>query len=87
MRTDEENNLLEPYIKALGELVVEWNDMTDSFGVLFAAILYPEEPIAPLALTMWHATRSDLAQREMLRSAATVRFPQIEHELWSEVVF
>lgn len=74
MRTDDENKLLEPYIKALGELVVEWNDMTDGFGVLFATVLYPNEPISPIALIIWHSTRSDLAQREMLKGAATSKF-------------
>jgi len=78
MRTDDENKLLEPYVTALGELVVEWNAMTDDFGVLFASIMFPNEPMPQKVLSAWHSIRNDLTQRKKLRAAAEAHLTELD---------
>lgn len=67
---DDDAALLEPIAKAIGLLVIEWNDMCESFGTLFADIMHPQEAISPRALAVWNAIGSDKVQRDMLRSSA-----------------
>ena len=75
--TDDENKILKPYVSALGELVVEWNQMLESLGKLFGSILYPAEPIPPVAWAVWHSTNNDRAKIAMLRDAARAKFGEI----------
>jgi len=60
----------DPITKAIGRTVMEWNDMCESFGLLFGAIIHPSQPWSPIAMAVWHSTTSDRAQRDMLREAA-----------------
>lgn len=60
-KSKREIDLLTPVATALGQTVIEWNDMHESFGDLFAAILYPNEAIPDVAWAVWHSTKSDKA--------------------------
>jgi len=63
-----------PYVTALGQLALAWNDLQESLGALFWTVMMERPPqpgdmIFRAPLWIWHSLRSDLAQREMLRAA------------------
>lgn len=62
--------LLEPIATKVGMLVIEWNDMCETFGSLFAAIMHPRDPISWRAIAVWNSIVSDKTQRDMLQAAA-----------------
>lgn len=68
-RTSAENELLEPVALKLGKSVIEWNQMCESLGVLFSAVIAPQEPWSPALIAVWNSATSDRAQRMMLISA------------------
>jgi hypothetical protein len=57
----------------LGKLVIAWNRLHETLGLLFAEIIKAERQDASLAA--WHSLDSDAAQRKMLRAATEVAFP------------
>jgi len=78
-RTEKEIAILNPVAVEAGRVTIEWNDMCESFGVLFARILYPSEPFSEMALAVWHSTISDSLQRDMLMASA-----RVANKKWAE---
>jgi hypothetical protein len=56
-----------PYVMALGQLALAWNEMQEMLAVLFWTAM-GMGPGAP-TLAVWHAIKSDRSQRTMLRAA------------------
>ena len=61
-----------PYVIALGQLALAWNELQDTLALLFwtAMMERPPQPgdtFSYAPVRAWHSIRSDLAQREMLR--------------------
>jgi hypothetical protein len=63
-----------PYVTALGQLSLAWNDLQECFGALFWTLMSPpplETAFAHReALFVWYSIKSDRSQREMLKAAA-----------------
>ena len=57
-----------PYAREVGKLVASWNQLQERLGKLFSVIVRKDHP--GIALAIWHTTRSDLAQRQMLRASS-----------------
>jgi hypothetical protein len=62
-----------PYVIALGQLSLAWNDLQESLGALFWTIMSPR-PFEGMfvhrePLFVWHAIKSDRSQRNMLQAA------------------
>jgi hypothetical protein len=57
------------YLEALGRVAFSWNCLHEVLGQLFATMVGSDRAVA---LAIWHSTRSDLAQRDMLRETITV---------------
>jgi hypothetical protein len=63
-----------PYVTALGQLALAWNDLQESLADLFWTAMMNGPPVAGdvvnyAALWVWHSIRSDRSQREMLKAA------------------
>src|SRR5271166_6322302 len=62
-----------PYVTALGQFALAWNDLQESLGALFWTIMSPRPVegafVHSEALHVWHAIKSDRSQREMLKTA------------------
>ena len=59
----------QPYAKAIGQVVLAWNDLHESIGYLFACIL--GEDAYDMAGEVWYTCNQDRAARQMLRAAAS----------------
>jgi hypothetical protein len=62
-----------PYVAALGQLALAWNDLQESLAALFLTSLMNGPPHAGdivdyRPLRIWHAVKSDRYQKEMLRA-------------------
>jgi hypothetical protein len=62
-----------PYVTALGQFALAWNDLQESLGALFWTLRSPR-PVAGAfiyheSLFVWNGVKSDRTQREMLRAA------------------
>ena len=57
-----------PYAREVGKLVASWNQLQERLGELFSVIVRKDH--AGIALAIWYSTRSDLAQRQMLRASS-----------------
>jgi hypothetical protein len=55
-----------PYVAAIGKVVHAWNYLHEKLGQLFVVVVGTERAIT---LGIWYSTRSDRAQRNMLRAA------------------
>jgi hypothetical protein len=55
-----------PYAREVGKLVASWNQLQERLGELFSVLVRKDQPA--IALAVWHSTRSDLVQRQMLRA-------------------
>jgi len=64
-----------PYVSALGQLALAWNDLHEALAGLFWTLMNgpPQEGtvVDRTPIHIWHSLRSDLAQREMLKAAVT----------------
>ena len=62
-----------PYVTALGQFALAWNDLQESLGALFWTLMSPRPVEGAFVhhepLFVWHAIRSDRSQREMLKAA------------------
>src|SRR6266700_3654702 len=56
------------YALQIGHIVYEWNHLQDILSGLFCTVVEAKIPDIPLAI--WFSTKSDQAQRDMLRDAA-----------------
>jgi hypothetical protein len=66
----------EPYVSALGQFALAWNDLQNNLCRLFAIVIidkviHPGDEANNAPEYAWHAVKSDRAQREMLREAVT----------------
>jgi hypothetical protein len=66
------------YIQELGELIYAWNNMQELLAELFWVIT--GIPNGRIPLGVWHSTKSDRAQRDMLKAAALAAFAGESHE-------
>lgn len=62
-----------PYVTALGQLALAWNDLQESLAGLFWTAMLSGPPQAGdfvdyRPLRIWHAIRSDRSQKDMLRA-------------------
>jgi hypothetical protein len=60
-------NEFEPYVIAIGQLLLAWNDLHERLASLFVSALGGGWVNRPLAL--WHAVRADGGKRNMLKTA------------------
>jgi hypothetical protein len=63
-----------PYVAALGQLTLAWNDLQESLAALFWTTMLYSPPLAGdfvnyTPLWVWHSIKSDRSQREMLKAA------------------
>lgn len=63
-----------PYVTALGQLTLAWNDLQESLGTLFWTVMNKRPPMAGdfvdyTPLMVWHSVKSDRQQRVMLKAA------------------
>jgi hypothetical protein len=57
-----------PHAREVGKLVASWNQLQERLDELFSVIVRKDHP--GIALAIWYSTRSDLAQRQMLRASS-----------------
>jgi hypothetical protein len=65
-----------PYVVAIGELILAWNDLHERLATLFAQAMVGSN--VKQSFGVWHKTRADNAKRNLL-SAAITNLP--DHEL------
>ena len=85
-RRREQERQFKPLAIELGWIVYEWNRLQEALGELFADAMGAD---TYTALSAWHAVRSDLTQREMLKAAAAHRAQRSTPEhtlLWRALV-
>lgn len=59
----------QPYVRALGELALAWNDLQTALSFLFSTIVSGDAG-NPTQHAIWHALKSDRSQRDILIAAA-----------------
>jgi hypothetical protein len=69
---DAQDLAIVPYATEVGKLTLEWNKLHEYLGLIFTLAFRPH--YAP-ALAAWHSLKSDLAQRDMLRSVIDYTVP------------
>src|SRR5262249_62021117 len=60
----------QPVAAAIGNAMIEWNQMQESFGTLFARLKDPAVLHSVPALEEWHRLKDDGKQRRLLRDTA-----------------
>ena len=68
-----------PYVAALGQLALAWNDLQESLAGVFWTTMMNGPPRAGdivdhRPLRIWHAIRSDRSQKEMLRAVISTHY-------------
>jgi hypothetical protein len=58
-----------PYVAAIGELILAWNDLHERLAPLFAQAMVGSN--VKQSFGVWHKTRADQAKRNLLRAAIT----------------
>jgi hypothetical protein len=62
-----------PYVTALGQLALAWNDLQESLAGLFMTLVNPPPKegdfVTYTPLWVWASIKSDRSQREMLKAA------------------
>jgi hypothetical protein len=56
-----------PYVTALGQLSLAWNSLHETLALLFLTVMNGE--VSNQYLAVWHALKSDRAQRDILLAA------------------
>lgn len=56
-----------PYVIAIGQLILAWNDLHERLATLFAQAMVDAK--ARQTLAVWHKTRADMAKRKLLNAA------------------
>jgi hypothetical protein len=73
----------QPYVKAIGQLLLAWNDLHERLGNLFVMAMGAGWVDRPLAV--WHSSVRDLAKRQMLKAAVShLTDSEVEH--WPKLV-
>jgi hypothetical protein len=75
---DAATGAFEPYFRAVGKVVHEWNHLQEDLGKLFCMVAGIDHRIG---LAIWNSLASDRGQRDMLR--ATIEAAERDEE-WSE---
>lgn len=57
----------EPYVKAIGQLALAWNDLHERLAMLFWAVLGGGSKQRPIGI--WNSAKFDRPKREMLKAA------------------
>ncbi len=58
-----------PYVTALGQLTLAWNDLHETLAILFCSVM--GGGFVNQFLAVWHALKSDRSQRDILLAAVT----------------
>jgi hypothetical protein len=85
-RRREQERQFKPLAIELGWIAYEWNRLHEALGELFADAMGAD---TYTALSAWHAVRSDLTQRQMLKATAAHRAKRSAPEdtlLWRALV-
>jgi hypothetical protein len=72
----------EPYVTALGQLTLAWNDLHETLAILFSMVM--GGGFVGQYLAIWHAIKVDRAQRDILLAAAKadpLRYPRLVPDL------
>ncbi len=65
---EEIDKAIGPHLTELGRVVFAWNEMHDKLALLFRVVAgFRSEEVA---FAVWHSSKSDMGQRDMLRAAA-----------------
>lgn len=68
-KLDFRTDTFRPYATAIGEMALAWNDLHETLKELFWAALGIDNGVITYAV--WYSSKSDRAQRDMLRGLAT----------------
>jgi hypothetical protein len=63
-----------PYVTALGQLTLAWNDLHETLAILFCSVM--GGGFANQFLAVWHALKSDRSQRDILSAAVSAGLVQ-----------
>ncbi len=87
--TDDYDELRKDVAIEIGNVVIEWNEFCEALGILFATIIFPSAAANKVALSIWHSTTNDRAQRDMLLAAAkaTTEFFKTYPKFFSDVEY
>jgi hypothetical protein len=74
------NKVFLPYVAALGQLALAWNGFHQTLALLFCSVAREQKPTTETStsgqlLAIWHALKSDRAQREILLAA-------VQNHIW-----
>jgi hypothetical protein len=78
-----------PYVTALGQLALAWNDLQESLAALFWTLMTPI-PITSetvnyyMPLRIWATIKSDRTQRDLLKTVIRYSKTDWRHETWRE---
>lgn len=61
------NTAFRPYVTALGQLTLAWNDLHETLAILFCSVM--GGGFSNQFLAVWHALKSDRSQRDILLAA------------------
>ena len=78
-----------PYVIALGELALAWNDLHTALSFLFSEIV-SGNPSDKIQLAIWHALKADRSQREILIAAAqnhNENNPKFKPEIVDDIIW
>jgi hypothetical protein len=75
----EKQDLADDHARAIGRIVVAWNEYQELLGQMFAKLFGRAQ--WSLALSAWHALDNDRAQRAMLVAAAHAKFKPTDRAL------
>jgi hypothetical protein len=67
-----------PYVIALGQLALAWNELHEYLGYLFTSLM-PEDK-CDRAMHVWYSSTQDRAQRQMIRGALAARPDDFDDE-------
>lgn len=70
---DFRSDTFKPVAQAIGEMTLAWNDLHQILGVLFWTV--NRIPNAMASFAVWHSSRVDRAQREMLQAVLDAPAP------------
>lgn len=67
------SELMTAHATRIGHAVIAWNRLHDNLGVTFADLINPDQQY--IGLTVWHAMKSDSAQRDVLTAVIKTVLP------------
>ncbi|MBO6781989.1 MAG: hypothetical protein JJ899_01735 [Alphaproteobacteria bacterium] len=86
-KLDFRSDTFRPYATAIGEMALAWNDLHETLKGLFWAS--SGIPNGIIAYSIWYSSKSDRAQRDMLRALAATKAlgNAIPHNIKPEIIW